>query len=127
MILGTFTKSSTGETFRDFGFFRLTFNPMSGALETVSGLTARYQIRGPGLEYVEAGRKIFDASGNLVFAAGPKDSRRSAGRESPRCSADVIERFLFRAGDVPRRRRCFFAIEGTSYAGTTTPWADSCG
>jgi hypothetical protein len=73
LIVGRFTNSATGETFRDFGVFRLTFDPASGALETVSGLTVRYQVRGRGLEFLEAGRKIFDASGNLVFTTGPKD------------------------------------------------------
>lgn len=37
------------------------------------GLTAVYTVPGDGVVYQKAGINIFDETGTIVFAAGPKD------------------------------------------------------
>lgn len=72
-IRGTFTNSATGETFRDHGAFRIEVDPATGDALRISGLTASYTVPGEGVVYHESGLKIYDETGTIVFAAGPKD------------------------------------------------------
>jgi hypothetical protein len=44
---------------------------------SVAQLTFIYHRKGEGLVVLDAGRRIFDADGNLVFSAGPDDFEQS--------------------------------------------------
>lgn len=72
-IRGTFTNNATGDTFRDHGAFRIEVDPATGDALRISGLTASYTVPGEGVVYHESGIKIYDETGTIVFAAGPKD------------------------------------------------------
>jgi len=70
VITGQFTNSKTGETFRDHSAGHGELDLTTGVL-SVAQLTFIYHRKGEGLVFLDAGRRIFDADGNLVFSAGP--------------------------------------------------------
>jgi len=71
-VTGRFTNSETGETFRDHAAGRVEIDLSTGVL-SVTQLGFIYHSAGEGLLFLDAGRRIFDADGNLVFSAGPSD------------------------------------------------------
>lgn len=71
-VVGTFTNTATGERFRDHGAHLVQIDATSGAL-TQSGLVFIYHRHPGGLVFLDAGRIILDAEGNVVFKAGPDD------------------------------------------------------
>lgn len=76
VITGQFTNSKTGETFRDHAAGHGELDLTTGVL-SVAQLTFIYHRKGEGLVFLDAGRRIFDADGNLVFSAGPDDFEQS--------------------------------------------------
>jgi hypothetical protein len=72
VVEGRFTNSVTGETFRDHaaGLFEID---LTTGVTSVAGLQFNYHSTGEGLLFLDAGRRIQDADGNLLFVAGPTD------------------------------------------------------
>ena len=71
-VTGQFTNSKTGETFRDHAAGRVDLDVSTGVL-SITQLGFIYHRKGEGLLFLDAGRRVFDADGNLVFSAGPSD------------------------------------------------------
>lgn len=71
-VTGLFTNSKTGETFRDHAAGHVEIDLSTGVV-SVAQLGFLYHSAGEGLLFLDAGRAIFDADGNLVFSAGPAD------------------------------------------------------
>jgi hypothetical protein len=76
VVSGVFTNSETGEMFRDHAAGHGELDLTTGVL-SVAQLTFIYHRKGDGLVFLDAGRRIFDADGNLVFSAGPDDFEQS--------------------------------------------------
>lgn len=71
-VKGLLTNSVTGETFRDHAAGVLEFNLLTGTI-SISDLSFNYHSPGEGVLFLEAGRRVVDANGDLVFSAGPID------------------------------------------------------
>jgi hypothetical protein len=71
-VVGIITNTATGERFRDHGAHLVEIDLTSGTV-TQSGLVFIYHRHPAGLVFLDAGRIIFDADGNVVFKAGPDD------------------------------------------------------
>lgn len=63
---------ATGETFRDTVVGLDTFDLVSGQA-TFVGPGLKVPVKGEGVVLLHTGRKVFDASGDLIFNAGPDD------------------------------------------------------
>ena len=71
-VTGQFTNSKTGETFRDHAAGHVDVDLTTGAT-SISQLGFLYHKAGEGLVFLDAGRRVFDGEGNLVFSGGPSD------------------------------------------------------
>ena len=69
---GTSSNSVTGASITDNADFTEFFDLEAGGQTTV-GLLFRWIVPGQGVVYLDVGRLIFDASLNVVFAAGQHD------------------------------------------------------
>ena len=71
-FVGTLTNVETGKTVSDRGHFTIIRDVAAGTV-TYVGLQYNLKVGGEQVAVRDIGRVVFDADGNVLFEAGPKD------------------------------------------------------